>query len=48
MTWNVRDEVWLAPIDVAPKTDAFDELDARVVTELAAAQPNPSVHALPP
>ncbi|MFV8756780.1 SAM-dependent methyltransferase [Nannocystaceae bacterium ST9] len=46
MSWKIRDDFWLAPIDVKPETGVFDELDARVVSELLG-QPR-AEHSLPP
>jgi SAM-dependent methyltransferase len=39
MSWDVRDDAWLAPVEAAPDTPVFDELDARVIAALAGAPP---------
>jgi SAM-dependent methyltransferase len=35
VSWDVRDDVWLAPIEAPAESPVFDELDARVIGSLA-------------
>ncbi len=48
MSWDVHDDLWLAPIDPHPLAGVFDELDARVVAELLGSPPVEIEHSLPP
>lgn len=49
MSWDVRDDAWLAPIDAVPEPPVFDELDARVIAALAGApRGEPSLPPPPP